>query len=419
MKKVLFALMAVMTVFAVSCEPDDAVEIPTVSFAVQPVNSDGVFTLTLLTTGYNGTGPVTVPVTFSGNAEQGTDYSVSDEAFVIGGATPVTTITLTTLTTAEDMSVTATLSAPDGFQLGQLSSVTMALSPVRVYASFSTNQMTAMESSTVTIQTYDSNGAMKRMDRDLTIEFEVDEERSTAVLGTNFEFASGTQSVVVGQSELDASFVINLLQYDEEHNTVVLRIKEGDNLYLGTNARIEITFAGPIYRKLDGTWVINELVTDQQYFIDQYFADFYTGIDKIPVFNENDRMTFDLEANIFTPAFESSFKDYFIGVSNIEEGTYYNKETSGNMFNGEVLLVELDNVNRYFSSTEVREDKVGYVGVNFVTDDETGEELLDFYVLDFVSRSFFPELETEGGWYLSTKPSSPLVYLNMTFKRAE
>lgn len=411
--------MAVMTVFAVSCEPDDAVEIPTVSFAVQPVNSDGVFTLTLLTTGYNGTGPVTVPVTFSGNAEQGTDYSVSDEAFVIGGATPVTTITLTTLTTAEDMSVTATLSAPDGFQLGQLSSVTMALSPVRVYASFSTNQMTAMESSTVTIQTYDSNGAMKRMDRDLTIEFEVDEERSTAVLGTNFEFASGTQSVVVGQSELDASFVINLLQYDEEHNTVVLRIKEGDNLYLGTNARIEITFAGPIYRKLDGTWVINELVTDQQYFIDQYFADFYTGIDKIPVFNENDRMTFDLEANIFTPAFESSFKDYFIGVSNIEEGAYYNKETSGNMFNGEVLLVELDNVNRYFSSTEVSEDKVGYVGVNFVTDDETGEELLDFYVLDFVSRSFFPELETEGGWYLSTKPSSPLVYLNMTFKRAE
>lgn len=411
--------MALMTVFAVSCEPDDAVEIPTVSFAVQPVNSDGVFTLTLLTTGYNGTGPVTVPVTFSGSAEQGTDYSVSDEAFIIGGATPVTTITLTTLTTAEDMSVTATLSAPDGFQLGQLSSVTMALSPVRVYASFSTNQMTAMESSTVTIQTYDDNGAMKRMDRDLTIEFEVDEERSTAVLGTNFEFASGTQSVVVGQSELDASFVINLLQYDEEHNTVVLRIKEGDNLYLGTNARIEITFAGPIYRKLDGTWVINELVTDQQYFIDQYFADFYTGIDKIPVFNENDRMTFDLEANIFTPAFESSFKDYFIGVSNIEEGTYYNKETSENMFNGEVLLVELDNVNRYFSSTEVSEDKVGYVGVNFVTDDETGEELLDFYVLDFVSRSFFPELETEGGWYLSTKPSSPLVYLNMTFKRAE
>ena len=170
MKKVLFAMMAAMTVFMVSCEPDNTVEIPTVSFAVQPVNTDGVFTLTLMTTGYNGTDPVTVPLTFSGTAEKGVDYSVSDEAFIIGGATPVTTITVTTLTTAEDMSVTATLSAPDGFQLGQLSSVTMALTPVRVYASFSTNQTTALESSTVTIQTYDSNGALKRMDRDQTIE---------------------------------------------------------------------------------------------------------------------------------------------------------------------------------------------------------------------------------------------------------
>lgn len=43
MKKVLFAMMAAMTVFMVSCEPDNTVEIPTVSFAVQPVNTDGVF----------------------------------------------------------------------------------------------------------------------------------------------------------------------------------------------------------------------------------------------------------------------------------------------------------------------------------------------------------------------------------------
>ena len=102
MKKVLFAMMAAMTVFMVSCEPDNTVEIPTVSFAVQPVNTDGVFTLTLMTTGYNGTDPVTVPLTFSGTAEKGVDYSVSDEAFIIGGATPVTTITVTTLTTVND-----------------------------------------------------------------------------------------------------------------------------------------------------------------------------------------------------------------------------------------------------------------------------------------------------------------------------
>ena len=49
---------------------------------------------------------------------------------------------------------------------------------------------------------------------------------------------------------------------------------------------------------------------------------------------------------------------------------------------------------------------VFYVGVNFITDEETGEELLDFYVLDFVSHSFFPEME-EFGMYVDEKPTSP------------
>lgn len=413
--------MALMTVFAVSCEPDDAVEIPTVSFAVQPVNSDDVFTLTLLTTGYNGTGPVTVPVTFSGSAEQGTDYSVSDEAFIIGGATPVTTITLTTLTTAENMSVTATLSAPDGFQLGQLSSVTMALSPVRVYASFSTNQMTAMESSTVTIQTYDSNGAMKRMDRDLTIEFEVDEERSTAVLGTNFEFASGTQSVVVGQSELDASFVINRLQYDEEHNTVVLRIKEGDNLYLGTNARIEITFAGPVYEKLSGTWVMNELVTDLEYFNGEegVYAGWGFTFDGFPEFNAEDRITFDVENGTYVPAFQSTFSNYFKGEGNMSDNGDYLIRTGMGGAGFSVQLIQMDNINRFFSATDISDDNVALVGVRFITDD-SGEELMDMYIIDHTSHSFMPELE-EYMMYDTEKPvaTSSGCYLNMTFKRAE
>ena len=72
MKKSLFMIFAAMTaLFMVSCEPEDTVEVPTVSFAVQPVNVDGVFTLTLMTSGYDGTDPVTVPVNFSGTAEKG------------------------------------------------------------------------------------------------------------------------------------------------------------------------------------------------------------------------------------------------------------------------------------------------------------------------------------------------------------
>ena len=414
-------MMAAMTVFMVSCEPDNTVEIPTVSFAVQPVNTDGVFTLTLMTTGYNGTDPVTVPLTFSGTAEKGVDYSVSDEAFIIGGATPVTTITVTTLTTVNDKSVTAAISAPDGFQLGQLSSVTMALTPVRVYASFSTNQTTALESSTVTIQTYDSNGALKRMDRDQTIEFEVDTERSTAVLGTNFEFASDAQSVVVGKGELAASFVVNLLEYEEGHNTVVLRIKEGENLYLGTNARIEIIFAGSPWEAINGEWVMNELVTDLEYFNgeDGVYSGWGFTFDGFPEFNAEDRISFDTENGTYKPSFKSTFSNYFKGEGNISDnGDYFIRTGSGGA-GFSVQLIQMDNINRYFSSTDISEDNVALIGIRFITDD-TGEELMDMYIIDHTSHSFMPELE-EYMMYGTEKPvaSDSGCYLNMTFKRAE
>ena len=420
MKKVLFAMMAAMTVFMVSCEPDNTVEIPTVSFAVQPVNTDGVFTLTLMTTGYNGTDPVTVPLTFSGNAEEGVDFFVSDEAFVVGGLEPVTTITVrATSAEAEGKDVTVSLEAPEGFVLGRMPSVTFTLVPVQLYVSFETQSRNCVASASVTVQTFDGSGEFYRVEQATTVTLEIDETRSTAVLGTNFEIEGGKPEIVVDANDLEGTLILNMIEpYDENHNTVVLDIVASDNIHIGTYGSIEITFLGSPWEGLDGEWVIKELITDQDYFIGQFFDQYYTGIDKVPVFNENDRMTFDLSAGTFTPAFESSFKDYFIGVSNINQGYYYNKETSGENFNGEVLLVELDNVNRYFSSSDVSEDKVAYVGVNFITDEETGEELLDFYVLDFVSHSFFPEME-EFGMYVDEKPTSPWTYLEMTFKRAE
>ena len=424
MKKSLFMIFAAMTaLFMVSCEPEDTVELPTVSFAVQPVNADGVFTLTLMASGYDGAEPVTVPLDFSGNAVEFEDYRLSAEAFVIGGAEPVNTITVTTLTTVPDKELIISLTAPEGFVLGKIPSVTLSLTPVKIYLSFETNAVSAPESATVMLKTYDEQGALKRIGQAMAFEVEVNTEKSTAELGNHFVFDSdepeeNIQKVVVDANDLEGALTINLVKYEEGHNTVVLNIKETENSPIGQYGEVTITFSGSLWTKLGGTWVINELITDQDYFIGQYYDDYYSGIDKVPVFNENDKITFDLSEGTFTPAFESSFKDYFIGVSNIKEGSYYNKETSGNMFNGEVLLVELDNVNRYFSSTEVSEDKVGYVGVNFVTDEESGEELLDFYVLDFVSHSFFPEME-ELGMYESEKPTSPLCYLEITFKRAE
>ena len=428
MKKSLFMIFAAMAaLFMVSCEPEDTVEVPTVSFAVQPVNVDGVFTLTLMTSGYDGTEPVTVPLDFSGSAVEFEDYRLSAEAFVIGGAEPVNTITVTTLTTVPDKELTISLTAPEGFVLGKIPSVTLSLTPVKIYLSFESNAVSAPEAATAVLNTYDGQGALKRVGQAMTFEVEVNTEKSTAELGNHFVFDSdepegNIQKVVVEANDLEGALTINLVKYEEGHNTVVLNIKETENSPtenspIGEYGEVAITFSGSLWTKLGGTWVINEFVTDREYQESYYDGWGMSGFDLFPTVSSNDKITFDLSANTFTPSFEDGFNDYFLGVSNITEGYYYNKETSGNFFNDEVLLVELDNVNRYFDPANPSEEKHAYIGVKFITDDN-GEELLDLYILDYESHTFLPEL-IDMDMYNSTRPTAPLVYLEMTFKRAE
>lgn len=423
MKKSLFMIFAAMAaLFMVSCEPEDTVEVPTVSFAVQPVNVDGVFTLTLMASGYNGTEPVTIPLDFSGSAVEFEDYRLSAEAFVIGGTEPVNTITVTTLTTVPDKELTISLTAPEGFVLGKIPSVTLSLTPVKIYLSFETNAVSAPEAATVVLNTYDGQGALKRVGQAMTFEVEVNTEKSTAELGTHFVFDSdepegNIQKVVVEANDLEGALTINLVKYEEGHNTVVLNIKETENFPIGEYGEVAITFSGSLWTKLGGTWVINEFVTDREYQESYYDGWGMSGFDLFPTVSSNDKITFDLSANTFTPSFEDGFNDYFLGVSNITEGYYYNKETSGNFFNDEVLLVDLDNVNRYFDPANPSEEKHAYIGVKFITDDN-GEELLDLYILDYESHTFLPEL-IDMDMYNPTRPTAPLVYLEMTFKRAE
>lgn len=423
MKKSLFMIFAAMTaLFMVSCEPEDTVEFPTVSFAVQPVNVDGVFTLTLMTSGYDGTEPVTVPLDFSGSAVEFEDYRLSAEAFVIGGAEPVNTITVTTLTTVPDKELTISLTAPEGFVLGKIPSVTLSLTPVKIYLSFETNAVSAPEAATVVLNTYDGQGALKRVGQAMTVEVEVNTEKSTAELGTHFVFDSdepegNIQKVVVEASDLEGALTINLVKYEEGHNTVVLNIKETENSPIGEYGEVAITFSGSLWTKLGGTWVINEFVTDREYYEGMYGDAGATGFELFPTITQNDKITFDLSGNKFIPEFSGSFKDYFIGESSIKQGDYYD---AYGMIDPAVLLVELDNVNRWFSPTETSEDKVAYIGARFITDEGTGDELLDFYVLDYESHTFCPEwLDPIYGMYMPDKPTAGIVYLEMTFKRAE
>ena len=83
-------------------------------------------------------------------------------------------------------------------------------------------------------------------------------------------------------------------------------------------------------------------------------------------------------------------------------------------------LLKLDNVNRYFSATQQSEDKVAYIGVRNIKN-ENGETLLDVYIIDYNSKSFaYPAFE-EYGMYDTNKPNATLggMQINFTLKKKQ
>ena len=118
MKKI-FTLMCTLAVVFSACTSNEMTSVPSVSFETAvPVISDGTATFKIVVAEYEGTEAVSIPVTFGGTAVRGTDYSISADAFVVGGDSPVTEIVVTALVYGKDADVMLTLDLPQGWKSG-------------------------------------------------------------------------------------------------------------------------------------------------------------------------------------------------------------------------------------------------------------------------------------------------------------
>ena len=122
-------------------------------------------------------------------------------------------------------------------------------------------------------------------------------------------------------------------------------------------------------------------------------------------------------SSTFVPAFQSEFKNYFIGESNIEAGDEYTLKGSESI---DLQLLWLDNTNRNFSAISQSEDKESAIGVRMIEDEETGDPLLDLYLIDYRATDFFTDFE-EFYMYNDEKPMATMsgTYFNATFKQVE
>lgn len=397
MKRIVFAICALVAV-AAACTPENKVT-PAVSFETAlPVVAGEVATYTIAVADYAGTDPVTIPVTFGGDAVKGVDYEVSAEAFVWGGTEPVTSIKVTTLVFDNTKKVSLTLNAPEGWTVGNYPMSESSLSAKLGYISFDKSSLGLTGSAEVTVSVYDEQGNAKVLENDATLAISV-AESSTAAEGTHFTLS--TKNVTIPAGSKSATFTVAIMGEEAvaDHDQFTLVLDPGAKFSIGNYDEIAVNIWGSAWSKLNGSWKMIEVSPEAT----AMWGDMVTGMDQIPSVVEGDGFTIDIAAMKFIPNFKSTFCNYFIGEANIaKDKTVVNfGQGVGNKFS--LQLISFDNTNRYFSAKEQSSDKVSLVGIAFEEGDTVGDEILRMYIVDHTSKSFMPEL-LDYDMYQKEKP---------------
>lgn len=418
MKKYLFAALA-LTMMMVSCT-EETKEVPSVSFETAiPVTSGGVTTFNVTVDKYSGTDPVTIPVTFGGDAVKGEDYSVSSESFVWGGSSPVTSIKVTALKFGTGRKVTASLEIPQGWTAGSYTTSEVTLADKLGYATFRSKKQLMTDKVVVAVELYDAEGNARRLAEGGEVAVKVNTEESTAAEGTHFRFADKKAAVIpAGSNEGEVTIEMIGDAVEEGCDKIVLEIDTEEMFELGQYGKLEISIAGADWNKFEGEWVLNEFVTDAAYIQNEmWFSD--EDMAGFPQVAEGDSFIIDLESGQFIPEFESDLANFFIGISDINRSEEYTL-TAGMGDKRILQMMELNNTNRNFSAKSQSEDKVSLVGARIIKDETTQEDLLDLYILDYKATDFLT-MYIDYGMYNETKPvaTSTCVFLNLTFKKAE
>lgn len=359
---------------------------------------------------------ITFPVRFEGDAERGVDYTVSADAFVFGGESPVDSIVVTTLNLGTDKTLKLTVSLPEGFEGGKYLTSEYTLHDKFAYVSFSRERSIAVDSADIVFGLTDRSGRSTTYKDSVEVFMIVNKEKSTAEEGVDFEFSDSSR-FVIRQGNATGSLEIKSLNPVPEpgKDKIVFSLSVGDKFGIGGIPEIEADLIEGKWAVLDGVWKANSLVTDSLY-MKEYWKDECSRYTDIPGILNIDDVTFDLAKATFTPSFISEYRYFFSGASFIRKGEVIDLE----LIDGSISPVQtfiIGNTNRYFSKDETSEDQESYIGLRLIDGETEDEQLLDMYILDHTSRSFMPELEIMGK-YSPEKPvaASPGLYLNIIFK---
>lgn len=411
MKKTLFLMLAVLTTLFTACSSDDDSS-SSISFERSSYTlTDGSVSIKLVAPA--GADATEYPVTFGGSAVLNQDYTVSATKYVIGGTSPVNTIVVTAKNNFDaDKTITMTAGG---------ATTTIALGKRdRILYSFSQKEYALGSEVLVQLNLAKvSDGSDYAAPRDMTVTIEPDAS-STAVEGTNYTIENKTATILAGKSS--CTFKLKAATYDADKTKIVLKanLSEADGYVKGQFPTATVNMISSQASDLMGEWQVYNLVTDPKYFNDTWGLLTSEDTKNLPTFDAADTYTFTSDANglVLKTNLKSGFKNYFQSESAFTIDKEY---ILRGMQNKTLQLLKLDNVNRYFSASQTSEDKEALIGVRNVKDEDTGETLLDLYIIDYDPKDFLGTIAAFDGMYDTKKPTAWMsgMYFEILLKKKQ
>lgn len=412
MKKAMYLMLMIAAMVFTACGNEE--EGMSLSFEKQTYTlTSGTISVRLIVSNAPATA-TELPVTFGGNAVQGEDYTVSATKYVIGGNSQMLSIDVTAknnFSTPKNitMSVSGAASASTTINLGVKD---------KMLYSFSQKAYVLGGETEVVLNLLNSKtGEALTAENDINVTIAPD-AKSTAVEGTHYEILNKTATILKGTSA--CVFKLKALKTEEGKNSIVLapQMKESEGFVAGRFPMTTVSMIGSYASDLMGTWMMQSIETDKE-FMNGLWGLGEAELKGFPEFNEGDTFTFGGDGKdglSLTTDLKSDWKNYFRESSSFS----IDKEITLRTNNGGKItlqLLRLANVNRFFSATEVSDDKEALVAVRNIKDKD-GETLLDVYVIDYYSKSFFPSFITYE-MYDANKPVAMMsgVYLHFILKK--
>ncbi|NLI37702.1 MAG: DUF4843 domain-containing protein [Bacteroidales bacterium] len=420
MRKFIYALLVTLVAITTSCSTSDNTVVPQLNLGQAAYTLANGTVKIKLEADAAPTTTMNVPVTISGTAVEGTDYTISGKSFELKAGEKEAFITLTRVAVQDSKALTVTLgAAPQGYENGTMSYTTVNLlgkdAAVFSFENYA-DQLTLSKQYTIVLQKAD--GSIYNASTATEFEVEVDPS-STAVEGTHFKFTNNVKTFTVNAGKSKGTISLDFLKLETGKNTIVLKLKEKTGFNYGNNDKLTITIVGPT--TFNGTWAFSQVSPDNKTWWNTSWG---ANTDDLITGTSADQIKFEgssYQSYTFTPNISGKLKNYFASACT---ATFMNErqekmQEEGGMPPREVTLsvLKFDKINTNISATD---SKVQAAVVGFrIFKNDNSEEILECTIYDYE-----PTADTWKDIYETMKydPSDPIMLtapIRVYFKRVK